>query len=112
MKMNMMFGAMVVAAVVATGARAQSSAAGNEASAAPAPQEQSQPQAQQPQAYVPYGAYAPGDATVDADGVPVAKPNPMSEFEDRNKAFDNSPMPEPLVDDPRSDNASSSDQGK
>ena len=48
-----------------------------------------------------YGAYVSGPATIDADGVPVAKPNPMSEFLDGAK--DDPPVETPLVDAPPTD---------
>jgi hypothetical protein len=52
----------------------------------------------------PYGAYVPGDnVTPDADGVPVANPNPMSEFMDQTQ--DEPPVDMPLVDDPRANDS-------
>jgi len=48
-----------------------------------------------------YGAYVNGPSTIDANGVPVAKPNPMSRFLDGAK--DQPPVAMPLVDDTGTD---------
>ena len=42
-------------------------------------------------------------ATTDADGVPVANPNPMSKFLERSRESGNVAMEAPLVDDYRTD---------
>jgi hypothetical protein len=59
-----------------------------------------------------YGTYVKGPATVDADGVPVPKPNPMSDFQKRSRAFDGMPIEMPLVDDPRTDGSATDGQTK
>ncbi len=53
-----------------------------------------------------YGAYVSGPATVDADGIPVAKPNAMSQFMDETR--DSPPTGTPLADEPPA-NASGND---
>lgn len=94
----MIVGTMVaVGSLAATAVRAQESDAGMGATAT-----QQSAQADSPA----YGAYVSGPATVDADGIPVAKPNPMSQFMDENK--DSPPVEAPLVDVPPVD-ASGSD---
>jgi hypothetical protein len=86
----MMVGTMIAAgSLAATAVRAQDSAAGTGASAT-GQSVQSEPP--------PYGAYVEGPATTDADGVPVAKPNPMSRFLDGAKG--EPPIEMPLVDEP------------
>jgi hypothetical protein len=92
---------MVVAVIVAVGslaataARAQDNAAGTGATATEGQTATSDPAA--------YGSYVEEPATVDADGVPVAKPNPMSDFLERSRQFDTMPIEMPLVDGPRTD---------
>jgi len=89
----MIVGTMVaVGSLAATAVRAQESDAGSGAIATEQ-SAQSQPPA--------YGAYVSGPSTIDADGVPVAKPNPMSEFLDEAKG--DPPTGMPLVDDPPTD---------
>ena len=89
----MIVGTMVAAgSLSATAVRAQESNAGSGAIATEH-SAQSQPPA--------YGAYVSGPSTIDADGVPVAKPNPMSEFLDGAK--DDPPVETPLVDAPPTD---------
>jgi len=101
---------MVVAVIVAvgslaaTGARAQDSAAGTGATATEARTAASPPAA--------YGSYVKGPATVDADGVPVAEPNPMSDFLQRSREFGPGPFAMPLVDDPRTDGPATDGQTK
>ena len=51
-------------------------------------------------------------ATVGADGVPVAKPNPMSDFLDRAQKDGAPPVEMPLVDDYRSDGSATDGQVK
>jgi len=87
----MIVGAMV-GSLAATAVRAQESDAGAGATAT----------GQNAQSDLPaYGAYVAGPATRDADGVPVAKPNPMSNFMDG--ARDEPPIEMPLVDAPPAD---------
>jgi hypothetical protein len=75
----MIVGAMVAAgSLAASGARAQESDAGKGATAT---QQSAQPESP------PYGAYVKGPATVDADGIPVAKPNALSQFMDEAKGL-------------------------
>ena len=94
----MIVGTMVaVGSLAATAVRAQESDAGMGATVTS--------QSAQPDSPA-YGAYVSGPATVDADGIPVAKPNPMSQFMDENK--DSPPVEAPLVDVPPVD-ASGSD---
>ena len=91
MRWNLMLGTMmVVGALAATNVRAQESDNSNAKSA--------ESDASAKSAQPPYGAYVAGPATVDAQGVPVAKPNPMSRFKKRSRALDNLPMETPLVD--------------
>jgi len=82
MKWNMVF-AMIVAvgSLTATAVGAQENAA---ASGATAKEGQTANEGQTAKSdSVPYGMYADEPATPDADGVPVAKPNPMSDFLER-----------------------------
>jgi len=67
-----MFMAVIVAAgsLAATAARAQDNAAATGATATEG----------QTTTADPYGTEVDGPATTDAEGVPVAKPNPMSDF--------------------------------
>ncbi len=99
MKWNLMLGAMVAVGLLgatevwAQETAAQSAATGatpNDAKAAPA-----------------YGTYVNGPSTVDADGVPVAEPNAISDFQKRSQAFDGTETSQPLVDDPRTDSSAS-----
>jgi len=84
-------GTMLAAgSLAATAVRAQETDTGTAA----APTGQSAQPAMPP----PYGAYVDGDATPDADGVPVAKPNPISNFLDH--AVDEPPVEMPLIDEP------------
>jgi hypothetical protein len=117
MRWNLILGTMVaVGALAATEVRAQGSvaesgmnattaqqgdAAGNPSSDDAQPKAKSTRSKSKTSAPTPYGAYVEGPSTVDADGVPVAKPNPMSRFKKRSRAFDNMPVEMPLVDDPR-----------
>jgi len=89
----MMVGTMIAAgSLAATAVRAQDNNAGTGATATGQSQQSDPP---------PYGAYVKGPATIDADGVPVAKPNPMSRFLDENKG--GPPIGGPLVDEPTDD---------
>jgi hypothetical protein len=89
----MIVGTMVaVGSLGATAVRAQESDAGMGATAT-----QQSAQSDSPA----YGAYVSGPATVDADGVPVAKPNAMSRFLDEDKG--SPPTGSPLIDAPPAD---------
>ena len=113
MRWNMMLG-MIVAVGSLTAARAQASVAGDGTNATPAQQADTagNPPSDKPQSNSPgqseksgssdYGTYVKGPATVDADGVPVAKPNPIAHFE-KDARGDNVPVEMPLIDDPRTD---------
>jgi len=88
-----MVGTMIaVGSLAATAVRAQDSNAGTAATATGQSAQSDPP---------PYGAYVKGPATTDADGVPVAKPNPMSRFLDGAKG--EPPIGMPLVDEPTDD---------
>jgi hypothetical protein len=50
-----------------------------------------------------YGMEYDGPSTVDADGVPVAKPNPMSQFLKRSRQLGGGDVEVPLVSDWRTD---------
>src|ERR1700694_928156 len=88
MKWKMMLG-MIVAVASLTATRAQANVAGDGTNAAPVQQDETagNPAGDNPQSNSPgqsaksgpsdYGTYFNGPATVDADGVPVAKPNPI-----------------------------------
>src|ERR1700687_4423337 len=95
MRWNMMLGMIVaVGSLAATEARAQEATT---AAKSEAPEQSATAHRDD------YGMYVDGPATVDADGVPVAKPNPMSRFEKRSREFDNVPVEQPLLSDPRTD---------
>jgi hypothetical protein len=113
MRWNLMLGTMIaVGALATTEVRAQENAAGNGSTAAAAQQKDAAGNAASDTSGDNYGAYVDGPATVDADGVPVAKPNPMSRFEKRSQPFDNMPIGMPLVDDPRADGPAPDGQTK
>jgi len=96
----MIVGTMVaVGSLTATAVRAQESDAGTGATATGQIVQSDSPA---------YGAYVDGPATVDADGIPVAKPNPMSRFIDGTK--DLPPMGVPLEDMPPADSSGSDAQ--
>jgi hypothetical protein len=99
MKWNLMLGAMVAVGLLgATEVRAQDTAAESAAAATPA---------QQPNAAPAYGAWVNGPSTVDADGVPVAEPNAISDFANRAKAFDGTEVGMPMVAGPGTDGSAS-----
>jgi hypothetical protein len=56
--------------------------------------------------------YVDGPSTVDADGVPVAKPNPMFKLLKRSGGSGEMPVEQPLVDDPRKDGSATNGQTK
>ena len=87
----MIVGAMV-GSLAATAVRAQEIDTGTEATATGHSTQSDSPA---------YGAYVAGPATPDAEGVPVAKPNPMSRFLEGAK--DEPPVGIPLVDEPPTD---------
>jgi hypothetical protein len=72
MKSSRVFGVIVAAGLMAT-----SAVMAQESNAANAPSS-TKPEARRPR----YGQYVAGPATPDADGIPVAKPNPISRQED------------------------------
>ena len=94
MRLTMMVGTMIaVGSLAATAVRAQESNAGTGAAATGRSAQSGS---------VPYGAYVNGPATPDADGIPVANPNPLSRFMD--EADDEQlPIAMPLVDAPPAD---------
>src|ERR1700682_297708 len=92
MRWKMMLG-MIVAVGSLTATRAKANVAGDETNATPAQQDDTagNPPGDNAQSKSPgqsaksgsadYGAYFDGPATTDAEGVPVAKPNPIAHFE-------------------------------
>ena len=104
MRLTMMVGTMIaVGSLAATAVRAQESNAGTGAAATGRSAQSGS---------VPYGAYVNGPSTVDAQGNPVAKPNPMSRFLDRARELGGSPVEMPLVDDFRTDGTGTDGQYK
>ena len=108
MKWNLMLGTMVAVGLLATTeVRAQESAAAgtpalqNDGASNPSG-DGSQPNAVA-NAAPAYGTYVEDPATVDADGVPIANPNPMSNFLNRSRPLDTPEAPLPLLDDPRTE---------
>jgi hypothetical protein len=97
---------MIVAAgsLTATAVRADENAADRGATAKPEQTARSH--------RVPYGAYVEGPATSDANGTPVAKPNPMSRYLDRARELGSAPVEMPLVDDFRTDGTATDGQTK
>ncbi len=96
MKWKMVFGMIVaVGSLTATAVRAQENAAGSGAPATKGQVATSDRTAHGPDFDEP--------ATVDASGVPVAKPNPMSDFLKRARQLDGTAVEMPLVDDFRTD---------
>lgn len=97
MRWKMMLGMVAaVGSLAATGVRAQGNEEASGATVA----------AQQDQAKSDRGAdgrVVDLPTTVDAEGNEVAKPNPMSEYLQRSRAFEGSPIEMPLVDDFRAD---------
>ncbi len=79
---NRVFGVIVAAGSLAgAGARAQDAEAGSAANGAAVSTKSKarKRSAKSQQKPIPYGAVVDGPATPDADGVPVARPNPLSE---------------------------------
>jgi hypothetical protein len=112
---------VAVGSLAATEVRAQENAAGSGATATSAQQDDAAGNASSdnPQSKATtksdrsdYGTYVDGPATVDANGVPVPKPNPMSDFRERSRTFDNVPIEMPLLDDSRADDSATDGQTK
>ncbi len=129
MRWNMVLGMIIaVGSLAATEVRAQENAAESGATAIPAQQDDAagNPPGDNPRSEAStkstkssatsdsagYGTYVKGPATVDADGVPVPKPNPMSDFMKRSRTFDGLPIEMPLLDDPREDGSATDGQTK
>jgi hypothetical protein len=94
----MILGAMIAAgSLAATAVRAQETDAGTEATATDRSEQPKRPR---------YGTYVKGPTTPDADGVPVADPNPMSEY--MNDTEEGPPIDMPMVSPPPG-NASGTD---
>jgi hypothetical protein len=103
MRWNMILGMIVaVGSLASTEARAQETTQPTESKA---PEQN----ATSPHGY---GMYVDGPATTDADGVPVAKPNPMSKFVKRSGAAGKMPIEQPLLSDPREDSSATDAQTK
>jgi hypothetical protein len=86
---------LAAGSLAATAVRAQESNAGTQSSATGQNATGQSKQSNEP----PYGAYVNNShATPDADGVPVANPNPYSRFMKEDK--DEPPVETPLVDPP------------
>jgi hypothetical protein len=111
------FGVIVAAgSLAAMGVRAQDADAGTSDNGANAPaksskaKKRSQKSQRQP---TPYGEVVNGPATTDAQGVPVAKPNPLSEEKKEGELGGVGNAPGELTDDSNaSGTAKSPDQGK
>jgi len=86
---------LAVGSLTATAARAQDAAADAGTTTTEAKTDTSQA----PE----YGMEYDGPSTVDADGVPVAKPNPMSQFLKRSRQLGGGDVEVPLVSDWRTD---------
>src|SRR6266849_5883933 len=105
MKWNMVFAMMLaVGSLTATAARAQGDAAGSATTASEGKTATSDAPA--------YGMDFNEPATPDADGVPVAKPNPMSDFLERARQFGPTGVEMPLVDDVRTVGSATDGQTK
>ncbi|TMB05324.1 MAG: hypothetical protein E6J64_11195 [Deltaproteobacteria bacterium] len=103
MKWNMVFAMMIaMGSLTATAARAQDNAAASGATATEGQTATSKSDA--------YGTVVDEPATVDADGVPVAKPNPMSDFLKRARQQGEPAVEMPLVSDFRTDDSTTDGQ--
>ena len=103
MKWNMVFAMMIaMGSLTATAARAQDNAAASGATATEGQTATSKSDA--------YGTVVDEPATVDADGVPVAKPNPMSDFLKRARQQGETEVEMPLVSDFRTDDSTTDGQ--
>jgi hypothetical protein len=111
------FGVIVAAgSLAAMEVRAQEADAGSSESGAKAPAKSSKAQKRsqksQPQP-TPYGDVVNGPATTDAEGIPVAKPNPLSEEKKEGDLGGIGNTPGELTNESNSsDAAKSPDQGK
>jgi hypothetical protein len=94
---------MMVGTMIAVGSLAATAVRAQESDGATATQQSAQ--SNRPA----YGTYVKGPATIDADGVPVANPNPMSRFLD---GADELPFAMPLVDPPPTDASGTNVQTK
>jgi hypothetical protein len=110
------FGVIVAAgSLAAAGVRAQDADAGSAASGAKASKKSkaSKRGAKTQQQPTPYGEVVDGPATTDAQGIPVAKPNPISEEKKEGELGGIGNTPGELTDDSNaSGGTKSSDQGK
>ncbi|MFL5309831.1 MAG: hypothetical protein ACJ79H_05185 [Myxococcales bacterium] len=96
MKWKTLFAMMLaVGSSTATAARAQDDVPDAAATTSEAKTATSKPPA--------YGMDFNEPATIDADGIPVAKPNPMSRFLERSDQLGGGDVEAPLVDDWRTD---------
>jgi len=103
MKWNMVFAMMIaMGSLTATAARAEDNAAASGATATEGQTATSKSDA--------YGTVVDEPATVDADGVPVAKPNPMSDFLKRARQQGEPAVEMPLVSDFRTDDSTTDGQ--
>ena len=103
MKWNMVFAMMIaMGSLTATAARAQDNAAASGATETEGQTATSKSDA--------YGTVVDEPATVDADGVPVAKPNPMSDFLKRARQQGEPAVEMPLVSDFRTDDSTTDGQ--
>lgn len=102
MKWNVVFGMIVaVGSLTATAARAQDNAAGSATQAQAATSDTAPDAIDFTQPF-----------TVDANGDPVAKPNPMSDFLERAREDGTNPVAMPLLDDYRTDGSATGGQTK
>jgi hypothetical protein len=96
MKRNTVFALMLAAgSLAATAARAQENSAGGAATACEGQTARSDSAA--------YGRNFREPGSVDADGVPVPKPNPISRFLQRSRELGTTEVEAPFVDDWRTD---------
>jgi hypothetical protein len=103
-------GWLAAAGVRAQDAEAGSAASGSEVSTKSKARKRSANSQQQP---TPYGEVVNGPATPDAQGVPVANPNPLSEEKEQGELGGIGTAPGELLDDSNSSGGTtSSDQGK
>jgi hypothetical protein len=107
MKSSRIFGVVVAVGLLATTAvRAQDSDAAKEVGGAKAATNKSK--APKRAVMPPYGAYVDGPATTDAQGVPVAKPNPLSREEEEGALGGMGDVPGELTDDSNVSDAATS----
>ena len=102
MKRTMILGVMVaIGSLAATPARAQDDTAGTGPTTMEKQTATSEPA---------YGSVVDEPATVDANGVPVAKPNPLSDFLKRSREQGATEVEMPLVDDFRTEGSATDGQ--